>query len=172
MTHHDLAIIGATIVDGTGSARFAANVYVTGDAIAAVSPPGRVGSATEIVEAKGLILAPGFIDVHTHDDMALIHTPELRSKTSQGVTTVITGLCGYSAAPLPHGVDLPQEYDILIPEGGQTFPRWSISRCRGIGCTCAELVAAGRTFVVAYRQHDPPGPPCKPTGTGGDGPRV
>ena len=124
MTHHDLAIIGATIVDGTGSARFAANVYVTGDAIAAVSPPGRVGSATEIVEAKGLILAPGFIDVHTHDDMALIHTPELRSKTSQGVTTVITGLCGYSAAPLPHGVDLPQEYDILIPEGGQTLPRF------------------------------------------------
>ena len=124
MTHHDLAIIGATIVDGTGSARFAANVYVTGDAIAAVSPPGRVGSATEIVEAKVLILAPGFIDVHTHDDMAFIHTPEFRSKTSQGVTTVITGLCGYSAAPLPHGVDLPQEYDILIPEGGQTFPRF------------------------------------------------
>ena len=58
MTHHDLAIIGATIVDGTGSARFAANVYVTGDAIAAVSPPGRVGSATEIVEAKGSYSPP------------------------------------------------------------------------------------------------------------------
>lgn len=124
MTRHDLAILGATVVDGSGETCFPANVYVTGDAIADITPPECVSSATETVDAKGLVLAPGFIDVHTHDDMALIYTPEMKSKTSQGVTTVITGLCGYSAAPLPSGVELPQEYDILIPESGQTFPRF------------------------------------------------
>ena len=75
--------------------------------------------------AHGLTLTPGFIDVHTHDDMALIHTPDMRAKVSQGVTTVITGLCGYSAAPLPPGAVLPDEYDILIPEGGRTFDRFA-----------------------------------------------
>lgn len=125
MTEHDLAILGASVVDGSGAPAKRAEIYISGDRIAAVRPPGTREPAREIVEADGLVLAPGFIDVHTHDDMALIKTPLMPSKVSQGVTTVITGLCGYSPAPLPPGTKLPEEYDILIPERGKIFERFS-----------------------------------------------
>jgi N-acyl-D-amino-acid deacylase len=125
MSQHDLAILGAQVIDGTGALTYAADVYVRGDRISAIRPPGTAEAASEVVRAEGLTLTPGFIDVHTHDDMALIHTPDMRAKVSQGVTTVITGLCGYSPAPLPKGAVLPEEYGILIPEGGQTFERFT-----------------------------------------------
>lgn len=125
MSAHDLAILGAQVIDGTGAPAFAADVYVRGDRVSAIRPPGRPEPASEIVRADGLTLTPGFIDVHTHDDMALIHTPDMRAKVSQGVTTVITGLCGYSPAPLPGNPVLPEEYGILIPAGGRTFARFS-----------------------------------------------
>lgn len=125
MTGHDIAILGASVVDGSGAPARRAEVYVSDDRIAALHPPGIREPAREVIEAEGLVLAPGFIDVHTHDDMALIKTPLLPSKVSQGVTTVITGLCGYSPAPLPQGTVLPEEYGILIPEGGKTFTRFS-----------------------------------------------
>lgn len=125
MSGHDLAIVGASVVDGTGAPARRADVYVSGERISALTAPGALEPAREIVEADGLVLAPGFIDVHTHDDMALIETPLMRAKVSQGVTTVITGLCGYSPAPLPAGAALPEEYDILIPQGGRTFSRFA-----------------------------------------------
>lgn len=125
MKQHDLAIIGAQIIDGTGAPAYTAEVYVRGDRISAIRPPGTAEAAVEVVRADGQTLTPGFIDVHTHDDMALIHTPDMRAKVSQGVTTVITGLCGYSPAPLPLHAVLPEEYGILIPEGGQTFKRFA-----------------------------------------------
>ena len=124
MSRHDLAILGAEVIDGTGAPAFRAEVHVRGDRISAVRPPGSAEPAAEVIRADGLTLVPGFIDVHTHDDMALIHTPEMRAKVSQGITTVITGLCGYSPAPLPDGATLPEEYGILIPEGGRTFARF------------------------------------------------
>jgi N-acyl-D-amino-acid deacylase len=52
------------------------------------------------VDAEGLVLAPGFIDVHTHDDISVIRNPAMLPKLSQGVTTVIVGNCGISAAPV------------------------------------------------------------------------
>lgn len=121
MMPHDIVIRGARVIDGTGAAGVDADVYLRGDQISAIRPGHAPEPAAEVVEAGGLVLAPGFIDVHTHDDMALIHTPEMRAKVTQGVTTVITGLCGYSPAPLPLGAALPEEYGILIPEGGETF---------------------------------------------------
>lgn len=125
MIGHDVAILGASVVDGTGAPARRAEVFLAGDRIAALRPPGAREPARESVEADGLVLAPGFIDVHTHDDMALIRTPLMPAKVSQGVTTVITGLCGYSPAPLPTGTALPEEYEILIPQGGGTFARFA-----------------------------------------------
>ncbi|MCG6121535.1 MAG: D-aminoacylase [Microvirga sp.] len=125
MNVHDVAIIGASVVDGAGNPPRRAEVYVRGDRISALRPPGAREPARETVQADGLVLAPGFIDVHTHDDMALIRTPLMRAKVSQGVTTVITGLCGYSPAPFPDGAQPPEEYEILIPRGGTTFARFS-----------------------------------------------
>ena len=118
---HDFVIRGAEVIDGSGKPAIRAEVHVRGAQISAIRPAGTIERAHEIIDAHGLTLTPGFIDVHTHDDLALIHTPEMLAKTSQGVTTVITGLCGYSAAPLPQNIRLPEEYDILIPGSGRTY---------------------------------------------------
>ena len=96
----DFLIRGATVHDGSGSPGRVCDVAVRGDRIAAI---GRniVMEAAEIVGAEGLVLAPGFIDVHTHDDIAVLTREGAAPKASQGVTTVVAGNCGISAAPSP-----------------------------------------------------------------------
>lgn len=86
-----------TVVDGTGSPGFVADVEIEGDRIVAVGAASD-GDAVEI-DGTGLALAPGFIDVHTHDDIAVIADPDHGCKTLQGVTSVVVGNCGMSAAP-------------------------------------------------------------------------
>jgi N-acyl-D-amino-acid deacylase len=95
---YDLVIRNATVVDGTGVARKRADVALRGDRIAAVGDPGFTGNGT-VLDARGLVLAPGFIDVHTHDDFAVVLQPDMRCKVLQGVTTSIVGNCGFGAAP-------------------------------------------------------------------------
>lgn len=99
----DLVFRNATVIDGTGTPGYVADVSVAGDRIAEVGS--FVGSATTEIDATGLVLAPGFIDVHTHDDFALLSRPEMSFKTLQGVTTVVTGNCGTSAVPLGEWAD-------------------------------------------------------------------
>lgn len=98
----DLLIRGGTVVDGTRAPRFRADVGVKGDRIAAVGELSRDRAQREI-DAGGKIVAPGFIDAHTHDDRLLLSAPEMAPKASQGVTTVIAGNCGVSLAPLVLG---------------------------------------------------------------------
>ncbi|SNS07331.1 N-acyl-D-amino-acid deacylase family protein [Antarctobacter heliothermus] len=98
----DLLIRGAEVFDGSGGAPFAADVAVAGDRIVAVGP-GLTLKAREVIAAEGLALAPGFIDVHTHDDMAVMAYDTSLPKLSQGVTTVVTGNCGISLGPTPLG---------------------------------------------------------------------
>lgn len=123
MTGFDLLIRGGTVIDGTGGPRFDADVGVregrivfVGDASAL---PGGGGPATRIVDATGLVVAPGFIDAHTHDDRALLSSPDMVAKVSQGVTTVITGNCGVSIAPTGGGLPrpTPPPLDLLDLEG-------------------------------------------------------
>jgi len=94
---YDLILAGGTVVDGTGRPGFRADVALAGDRIAAVGA--LAGAAGPRIDVAGLVVAPGFIDVHTHDDAALVEAPEMTMKVSQGVTTVVTGNCGVSAAP-------------------------------------------------------------------------
>lgn len=70
-------------------------------------------SASKLVDASGLTLAPGFIDVHTHDDISVIRTPRMLAKLSQGVTTVVVGNCGISAAPVRLRDELPDPMNLL-----------------------------------------------------------
>jgi N-acyl-D-amino-acid deacylase len=98
MAEYDIVIRNGQVADGTGKRLFAADVALKGDRIAAVEPPGTLKGASEI-DATGKVVAPGFIDVHTHDDTALIDNPAMAMKASQGVTTVVCGNCGVSAAP-------------------------------------------------------------------------
>jgi N-acyl-D-amino-acid deacylase len=99
MPEHDLLLRSALLFDGSGAPRRSCDVAVTAGRIVAV---GELGSATahEVVELRGLALAPGFIDVHTHDDRLLLSDPSMAPKLSQGVTSVVTGNCGISLAPL------------------------------------------------------------------------
>jgi N-acyl-D-amino-acid deacylase len=92
-------IRGADIIDGTGSARFRADVVVADGLVSAITPAGQ-GLAREVVEASGLVLCPGFIDTHTHDDQLLLQPTVPHPKLTQGVCTVVTGNCGISLAPL------------------------------------------------------------------------
>ena len=97
---------GGLVVDGTGAPPRRADVAMRDGVITAVgtSPPDGTG---EVVELEGLVLAPGFIDVHTHDDRLLLADPSMTPKLSQGVTTVVTGNCGISLAPLGDKVAVP-----------------------------------------------------------------
>src|SRR4030088_3860932 len=98
MAAYDIVIRNGQVADGTGKKLFTADVALKGDRIAAVEAPGSLRGGAEI-DAKGKVVAPGFIDVHTHDDTALIDNPTMAMKASQGVTTVICGNCGVSASP-------------------------------------------------------------------------
>jgi N-acyl-D-amino-acid deacylase len=127
---------GASLIDGTGSPPRPADVLVSGDRIAEVAPAGTaaVPRGGRTIDAAGLVLAPGFIDAHSHADNApLLGAIEL-SKLSQGVTTEVTGNCGFSLAPAPvaHRADVARMCGRLFPPlpydwetVPQLFDRWT-----------------------------------------------
>jgi len=94
----DTLIINATVFDGSGKAANYESVGIVNDKIVAIGDITEY-KAKQVIDATGLVLAPGFIDVHTHDDLELIRNPDMLAKVSQGVTTVIIGNCGISASP-------------------------------------------------------------------------
>ncbi len=95
----DLVIRGGSILDGTGSPPWRGDVGIVGDTIAAL---GRIApeQARRLLDARGLVVCPGFIDIHSHSDDSIVRYPRAESRALQGVTTELTGNCGYSAAPL------------------------------------------------------------------------
>lgn len=111
---YDLVIRGAEIADGSGAPRFEADVAVAGKRIVRVGDLAGARGRNE-VNAHGLLLAPGFIDAHTHDDRALLSDGAMTPKVSQGVTTVIGGNCGISLAPRPPRIVPP--LDLLDADG-------------------------------------------------------
>lgn len=108
----DILIQGGTVIDGSGAPRRRADVGVTGDAIAAVGDLAG-HAARRRIDAEGLIVAPGFIDGHTHDDALLLQHPAAHPKLMQGVTTVVAGNCGISLAPLARDSSPPPPLDVL-----------------------------------------------------------
>src|SRR4051794_23777287 len=116
----DTLIRNASVVDGSGAAVETLDVALLNGVICEIGPSLKC-RANRVIEADGLALAPGFIDVHTHDDLSVIHTPAMLPKLSQGVTTVIVGNCGISAAPVFLRGDLP---DPMILLGGREAFRY------------------------------------------------
>ncbi len=109
----DLVIEGGTVIDGTGAPRLRLDVGIVADRIVRLGDLSGV-SAAKRFDASGSIVAPGFIDVHTHDDRLLLDAPVgAHPKLSQGVTTVITGNCGISLAPLHSLGTPPAPLDLL-----------------------------------------------------------
>jgi N-acyl-D-amino-acid deacylase len=113
----DLLIRGAQLIDGTGGPARIADVGVQGDRIVLIDSKLCGHAARQTINADGLVLAPGFIDSHTHDDRLLLQPPARHPKLLQGVTTVITGNCGISLAPLALDCDPPAPLDILGSDG-------------------------------------------------------
>ena len=97
----NIAVTDARIVDGSGSAAFHGAIAIAGDRIAWVGRDGAAPpAAMRTIDAGGLVLAPGFVDVHNHSDLSPLVLPEMPSTIRQGVTTVVVGNCGSSPFPL------------------------------------------------------------------------
>lgn len=103
-----LLLAGGLVVDGTGAPGRVADVLVHDGLVRAIGPglaePGSAGPG-RVRDVAGLVVAPGFVDIHTHSDLTLLSDPRGLSKVHQGVTTEVVGNCGLGVAPLPEDAD-------------------------------------------------------------------
>jgi N-acyl-D-aspartate/D-glutamate deacylase len=131
------ALRGALVVDGSGGAARRADVVVEGDRIASVGDSPDVASGAGEVDLSGLVLAPGFIDIHTHYDAQVLWDPDLTPSCWHGVTTVAMGNCGFGIAPtrpedrstIAHTLEnvegmSAEALEAGIPWGFETFPEY------------------------------------------------
>ncbi len=117
MAKFDLVVRGGTVVDGSGGEPFEADVALSGGRIAEI---GKItGQGAEEIGAKGLLVTPGFVDLHTHFDGQITWTDRLSPSSEHGVTTVMMGNCGVGFAPCR-----PQEREMLLQlmEGVEDIP--------------------------------------------------
>jgi len=121
MASCDLIITGARVIDGKGTASQFINVAIDRDRIVDLGDCQHWQADTDI-DANGLVLTPGFIDSHTHDDLAVLKSPDIPFKISQGVTTVIAGNCGISLAPLQPASTMPPPFPLLGETAEFRFP--------------------------------------------------
>ncbi|HKG26242.1 MAG TPA: amidohydrolase family protein, partial [Thermomicrobiales bacterium] len=97
----DLIIRNGAVVDGTGAPARRADVGIAGNRLAAIGNLAAHDAATSL-DAKGNVVAPGFIDIHSHSDFTLLVDPRAQSSIAQGVTTEVIGNCGHGCAPISH----------------------------------------------------------------------
>jgi N-acyl-D-amino-acid deacylase len=150
----DLLIRGGHVVDGTGAPGRDADVALRGDRVVAVEPRSS-RAARRVVDARGLVVAPGLIDIHTHSDFTLPLNPRAESKIRQGVTMEVVGNCGFSVAPaLPGRVDMLGQYlassapwltfrESTFAEYVAGFPPTAVNVILQVGHHTLRLMAAG-----------------------------
>jgi N-acyl-D-amino-acid deacylase len=157
---HALLLSGGTIVDGTGSPSYGGDVLIEDDRITGVgtvsAPPG-----TEHIDVAGHMVAPGFIDMHSHSDLALLSDSVSEVKIRQGITTEVIGQDGTSYAPAsPEGLAASRELFAPINGEGKTLDwSWSLvreylARFRDIGQNVAYLLPQGTIRFSVVGGHD------------------
>ncbi len=116
---HDLVIRNGTVVDGTGTGRRRADVAIDGETIVAVDAPGTLGGARREIDADGMIVTPGWVDIHTHYDGQVTWDPDVAPSSVNGVTSILLGNCGVGFAPVR-----PDHHQFLIEllEGVEDIP--------------------------------------------------
>ncbi len=119
---YDLIIRGGTLIDGTGAPAKQADVAVEGDRIVAVGAD--LGEAHRVVDATGLLVTPGWVDIHTHYDGQVTWDPHVTPSGWNGVTTVVMGNCGVGFAPVRPG---KEDYLIQLMEGVEDIPGTALS---------------------------------------------
>jgi len=151
---HDIIIKNGFIYDGAGGPGFPGEIGIKARNIATVAATVG-GSAPKIIDATGLAIAPGFIDIKTHSDFTLPINPKAESKVRQGVTTEIVGHCGFSVAPaLPGKVDLLKDYlspsapwtpfrELTFAEYLDSFPKTSVNAGMLVGHNTLRLMVMG-----------------------------
>lgn len=155
MSGCDLLIRGGEVIDGSGREPFVADVAIAGDRIAAIGGDAGRGGAARVIEAEGLVVAPGFIDIKTHSDFTLPINTLAESKIRQGVTTEVIGHCGFSVAPaLPGKVEMLRDYlspsapwisfrETSFADYLRTFPATSTNVCTLVGHNTLRLMVMG-----------------------------
>src|SRR5215470_11633458 len=151
---HDILIRGGTLFDGSGSPGVPGDILIADGSITAIGQ-NLAGAARKTIDADGLAVAPGFIDIKTHSDFTLPINPKAESKVRQGVTTEIIGHCGFSVAPaLPGKVELLKDYlspsapwlpfkEITFPAYLDTFPATAVNAGMLIGHNTLRLMVMG-----------------------------
>ncbi|MBN2335841.1 D-aminoacylase [Candidatus Bathyarchaeota archaeon] len=156
---YDIIIRNGRVMEGSGNPWYRADVAVSGDTVEAVG--GLKGEKAEkTIDAKGMIVAPGFIDIHSHSDLPILVDPRGLSKIHQGVTTEVIGNCGNSAAPMNASVrEYREEYQRNSVSDGFEFDWESMADYmdrmdrQGIGLNIAPLIGHG-TVRQNYLGHE------------------
>jgi len=157
-----LLIRGALVIDGSNSEPFKGDIAVENGTITDVSPSVKGGGKT-VIEADGLVVAPGFIDIHSHTDLTIFKHPLAESKAMQGVTTEVIGNCGIGAFPVNHErravlIDYLKMHGFHLPPSGLSWNNFTQYADQldqiGLGLNLAPLVAHGALRIAALGAED------------------
>lgn len=147
---YDVLFRNALVLDGSDQPGAHGDVGVRDGRIVAVGTLD--GQAVQCIDAAGRALAPGFIDVHTHDDIEVIRNPAMTSKLSQGVTTVVVGNCGISASPVRIRGDVPDPMNLLGDADDFRYPDFASYR-RAVEAAQPAVNVAALVGHTALRQN-------------------
>ena len=148
---YDLLIKNGKVIDGAGNPWYWGDVAVEGDRIAAI---GKLpdAKAQRVIDAKGLVVVPGFVDAHSHSDFNTLVYREMESTVMQGITTVVAGQCGSTAAPVePRPREsFEKQANAQLPSGVKIKVTWSTfdeylreEEKAGLGANVAHMVGHG-----------------------------